>query len=84
MNLSEITLITIISLIITFILYFIKIILRSKCYECNFLWGLINIKRDVNCERDIENNKIQHNIIDDDKIDINNIISNVKNNNIIK
>ena len=84
---SEVTLLTIIFSVLSFIILVIKIIMRSKCSECSCFWNCINIKRDVEVERDIENNKIEHNIIDDDKLDINNInsiISNVKNNNNIK
>ena len=79
---SELTLLTILILSLSFIIVLIKIILRSKCYQFECLWGFLKVMRDVNIEKDIENNKINHNIIDDDKIDINNIINNLKNNNI--
>ena len=84
MELSEISLITIISLVISFILFLIKIILKSKCYEFNCLWNCISIKRDVKIEEQLEEVKIMNNYKSNDNIDINNILTNVKNNNIIK
>jgi len=85
-EISEIGLISIIGLISSLLIIIIKIILKSKCYEFNCCFGLFSVKRDVKIEGDIENNKINHNIIDNEseKLNINEIITNVKNNNVIK
>ena len=83
-ELSEIGLLTIITLCCSLLIIIIKIILKSKCYEFNCCFGLFHIKRDVKIEGDIEQNKINHNIKSDDNININEVISGIKNNNIIK
>lgn len=89
MELSEISLITIISLLISFILYFVRIIMKSKCYEFSCMWGLFSVKRDVKIEEDLEKLKIERNIVSNNDLEnmnnnINNIISTNKNNNVIK
>jgi hypothetical protein len=83
---SEIGILTIITVCSSLLIIIIRIILKSKCYEFNCCFGLFQIKRDVKIEGDIENNKINHNIKDDgsDNININEVLSNIKNNNVIK
>jgi hypothetical protein len=83
-ELSEIGLLTIITLCCSLLIIIIKIILKSKCYEFNCCFGLFHIKRDVKIEGDIEIQKLDHNIKSDDNININEVISGIKNNNIIK
>ena len=56
--------------------------MKSKCSQFSLCWGCLEIDRDIEAEVDIENNKIEHNIKSNDDINnINNILSNVKNNN---
>lgn len=82
---SEITLITIITLSIMFILYLFKLCLNSKCDNCEICYGLIKIHRNIIEENNIEKYKIDHKIDDLEGLNnINNVINNIKNNNIIK
>ena len=83
-ELSEIGLLTIITLCSSLIIIIIKIILKSKCFEFNCCFGLFHIKRDVKIEGDIEIQKLDHNIQSNDNININNVLETIKNNNIIK
>ena len=69
---DNITLITIISLTLSFIIILIKLILKSKCFY--FKCCGLEIKRDINKEIDIEKYRIDHNIKDDENIMVNDII----------
>jgi hypothetical protein len=81
-ELSEVGLLTIITILSSLLIIIIRIILKSKCYEFYCCFGLFSIKRDVKIEGDIEIQKIDHNIKEeDDNININEVITNIKNNN---
>jgi hypothetical protein len=64
MELSEIALITILSILITAFGFCLKTIFKSRCSEFYFCWGLLSIKRDTKAENDEENNKINNHIED--------------------
>ena len=83
-NITEIGILSIISIISGLFIVLIKIIMKSKCSELNCCFGMFKVIRDVSAEVDIENNKINHNINDDNELNINDVITNVKNSNIIK
>lgn len=80
MELTEIGLITLISLVITALSYFLRIMLKSRCnMSCCF--GLFKLDRKISEEIDLEKIRIEHNIPDEkDSINnnINNILSNIK------
>jgi len=84
MSISEIGILTIITVCSSIFIIIIKIIMKSKCNR--FKCCCLEIDRDIKAEMDIENNKINHNIKDDvsDNININEVLNNIKNNNVIK
>ncbi len=82
---SEITILSIITISIMFILYLFKLCLNSKCDNCEICYGLIRIHRNIKEENDIEKYKIDKNYDDLANLNnINNVMSNLKNNNVIK
>ena len=83
-NITEIGLISIISILSGLFIVLMKLIMRSKCSEFNCCFGLFKVIRDVDAEKSIENNKIDHNIKSEDNLYINDVLSNIKNNNIIQ
>jgi hypothetical protein len=81
-ELSEVGLLTIITICSSLLIIIIKIIMKSKCNRFKFC--CLEIDRDIKAENDIEIQKIEHNIKSDDNININDVLSNIKNNNVIK
>ena len=81
---EDLTLITIITLIISFFIIFIKIILKSKCFYFSCCWNFIEIKRDVKLEEKLEEIKIDKGIKSNNNLDemqdINNNINKIYNN----
>ena len=79
---SEIGIITLSTLVSSLLIIILRMLMKSKCSQFSLCWGCLEIDRDIEAEVDIENNKIEHNIKSNDDINnINNILSNVKNNN---
>ena len=81
-DISEIGILTIITICSSLFIIIIKIIMKSKCNR--FKCCCLEIDRDIKAETDIENNKIEHNIKDDENLNINDVLNNIKNNNVIK
>lgn len=52
------------------VLLMLKLCFKSKCTDIACCFGLINIKRDVNVEKSIEDVEIKHNVNND----VNNVI----------
>jgi hypothetical protein len=77
---SEIFILSLISLFISIIAYGINKCFSSKCEDCNCCFGLINIKRNIQKENEIEIEKINHNINDENNLNenINKIVMNNK------
>ena len=70
---DNVTLITIISLSFGFIIVLLKMIFKSKC-ELIDCCCCIKIKRDIKNENDIEKYRIDHNIKDEENLNINSVI----------
>ena len=84
-EISEIGILTIITVCSSLIIIIIRILMKSKCSNFILCWGCLEIDRDIEKENEIEQIKIEHNIKDDNEnLNINEIMTNVKNNNIIK
>lgn len=74
---NDVSLITLITIIFSFIILAIRIIMKSKCVSFDLCYGLLKINRDVQLEEKIEELKIQKGINSDN--DINENINNIKN-----
>ena len=77
-DISEVGIITIITLCSSLLIIIIKIIMKSKCHNFECCYGLFKVQRDIKAEADIENNKINHNIKDDENLNINEVLSSIK------
>ena len=56
-----VTIISIITIILGCTIMSLKILFRSKCVSVDICYGLLNIKRSVELENDIEVDNIQNN-----------------------
>ena len=67
-NITEIGILSIISIISGLFIVLIKIIMKSKCSNFDCCFGMFKVQRDIDAENKIEIERIEHNIKSNDYI----------------